>query len=294
MSNIGRGETTAIPRQAAVTLRPMLASDIPSARELSRDQKWPHRTSDWTFLFQQGSGFVAECDGEIVGTTMAWLYGSNVASVGLVIVDPACQGKGIGRKLMEAALESLADRAVMLNATVEGAPLYRKLGFERTGTVFQHQGVLASVPPGEHGPNERVRPMGARDRAAIEQLDKNATGLDRGKMLAALLESARGIMLDRNNEAVGFSLLRRFGRGFAVGPTVAPDAAGAKLLISHWLGVKAGSFCRLDVSSDARLSSWLEELGLPCVGRVTTMVRGTMPPRGAGVRTFSLITQALG
>jgi len=283
-----------IAKHAAVTLREMRATDIPAARELSRDQQWPHRTSDWTFMFQQGSGVVAEQDGRVVGTTMSWLYGTDAATVGLVIVDPACQGQGIGRKLMEAILEPLADRAVMLNATDVGAPLYRKLGFEPTGTIFQHQGVLTSVPPAEHRANERVRPMGVRDPAAIEALDRTATGLDRRKLLAAVLESARGVMLDRDNEAVGFSLLRRFGRGFAIGPTVAPDAAGAKLLISHWLGVKAGSFCRLDVSSDARLSSWLEELGLPCVGRVKTMVRGTLPPCGTGVRTFSLITQALG
>ena len=241
-----------VATRTAVTVRAMRASDIAVAREMSRDLKWPHRTSDWTFLLQQGSGVVAEQDGEIVGTTMTWSYGTEAASVGMVIVAPDCQGHGIGRTLMEAALEPLRGRTVMLNATDEGLPLYRKLGFERVGTVLQHQGTLASVPPAELRPNERVRPMGSRDPASIADLDLAASSLDRRRLLDGLLKNARGVVLDQDNRAAGFSLLRRFGRGFAVGPTVAPDAAGARLLIAHWLGVKAGSFCRITDQSTGR------------------------------------------
>lgn len=286
--------------RTATRLRPMTAADIPAARALSREQRWPHRTADWTFLVQHGKGLVAERDGEVVGTTLTWEFGADAAALGLVIVSPRLQGQGIGRRLMEAAMEPLGDRTIMLSATDEGLPLYRNMGFEKIGSVFQHQGTPASVPPAELRLNERVRPRGAKDGATIAALDSRATGLDRNRIIAAISESARGIILDRNNEAVGYSLLRRFGLGFLIGPTIAPDVEGAKVLIAHWLGLQAGSFCRIDVPEDSKLSGWLEERGMPCVGRVTTMVRGkpiarAKPAAGRpGPRPFSLILQALG
>ncbi|MEO6361161.1 MAG: GNAT family N-acetyltransferase [Sphingomicrobium sp.] len=280
--------------QSRVRVRKMMLEDIASARELSREQKWPHRTADWEFLFQHGTGFVADQDGEVVGTTLCWEQGPTAASLGMVIVSPRCQGQGLGSRLMEAALGELGDRTVVLNSTEEGQPLYRKFGFEPAGSILQHQGIVDIVPLAELRPNERVRPKGRNDRAVVAELDRLASGMDRSEIISAILPGSRGVMFDSNNSTVGFALVRRFGRGFAVGPTVAPDAVAAKALISHWLGSKVGKFCRLDIPESSGLSSWLEKRGLPCVGQVTTMVRGRPLHATAGAKLFSLISQALG
>lgn len=280
--------------QTRVRVRKMHPEDIPAARELSRQQKWPHRAVDWEFLFRHGSGFIADADGEVVGTTLVWPYGEDAANLGMVIVSPRCQGQGIGSRLMEAALDAVGDRTVRLNSTEEGLALYSKFGFHEAGRIFQHQGLVDSVPLIELRANERVRPVGRNDRSFVIELDRRSSGVDRGSLISALLETARGIIFDSNNSPVGFALLRRFGRGFAVGPTVAPDAVAAKALISHWLGSKAGKFCRVDVPESSDLSAWLEELGLPCVGGVTTMVRGKRLPAAPDAKVFSLVNQALG
>ncbi len=280
--------------QTRVRVRKMQPEDIPAARELSRQQEWPHRAVDWEFLFRHGSGFIADADGQVVGTTLVWPYGEDAANLGMVIVSPQCQGQGIGSRLMEAALDALGDRTVRLNSTEEGLALYGKFGFQPVGRIFQHQGLVDSVPLIELRPNERVRPVGRADRAAVTELDRSASGVDRGALISAILETARGVIFDSNNSPVGFALLRRFGRGFAIGPTVAPDAVAAKALISHWLGSKAGKFCRIDVPEQSGLSPWLEELGLPCVGRVTTMVRGKALRSSGDAKLFSLISQAMG
>ena len=280
--------------QTLVRVRKMEPEDIPAGRELSRQQNWPHRAVDWEFLFRHGSGFVADADGQVVGTTLVWPFGDLGARLGMVIVSSRMQGRGIGSRLMEEALEVLADRTVLLNSTEEGRALYTKFGFKPVGTIFQHQGLVDAVPLIQLRPNERVRPIGRNDRCVVADLDRRATGVDRSGVISAILQSARGVMFDSNNSPVGFSLLRRFGRGFSVGPTVAPDALAAKALISHWLGSKAGKFCRIDVPESSGLSSWLEEIGLPCVGTVTTMVRGKALPASADAKVFSLINQALG
>ncbi|WP_298400249.1 GNAT family N-acetyltransferase [Sphingobium sp.] len=280
--------------EAMVDLRRMTAQDLAAAHDLSSEQKWPHRIEDWEILLGLGFGYVAERDGEVVGTAMAWLYGADAATLGMVIVSPRAQGMGIGRRLMEAVLGDLGDRTVLLNATDEGAPLYRKLGFEPIGPVFQHQGAAFAVPMAELIPDERVRPLGAKDMPTLCDLARRASGMDRDALLEALVPGAQGVVLTRSNEPVGFALFRRFGRGYVVGPTIAPDTGGAKALISHWLGSNAGIFCRLDIPEESGLAEWLDELGLPCVGRVMRMVRGPLPALDHSITTFSLTTQALG
>ena len=280
--------------EAKINLRRMTATDLPAAHTLSSQERWPHRIEDWEMLLSLGFGYVVERDGEVVGTAMAWLYGLDAATLGMVIVSPKAQGMGLERRLMEAVLADLGDRTVLLNAPDAGVPLYKQLGFEATGPVFQHRGAAFAVPMAELIPDERVRPLGAKDMPTLRALTRRATGMDRDALLRALVRGAKGVVLTRKNEPVGFALFRRFGRGYVVGPTIAPDTSGAKALISHWLGSNIGMFCRLDVPLESDLCLWLEELGLPCVGRVVRMVRGTRPPIDPSVTVFSLTTQALG
>nr|WP_222859095.1 GNAT family N-acetyltransferase [Paraburkholderia phenoliruptrix] len=262
--------------------------------------KWPHRPDDWKFVAQLGTGFVSEDASGVIGTALCWKYGRDRASLGMVIVSPARQGHGIGRKLMELLLEELGGRITFLHATAAGQPLYEKLGFRATGTLDQHQGAafqppLVSLPAGE-----RLRPLGSSDTARLVELASQASGLDRGEVLPALLENADGIALDRDGELIGFALFRRFGRGFAIGPVVAPasgDSSRAKALISHWLALNEGVFVRVDTPGDSGLTGWLEQLGLPRVDTVVRMVRNAQPQNVAANASpylqYGIINQAI-
>lgn len=279
--------------QAELRLRDMTAKDLAAAHALSREAQWPHRLEDWKFMLRAGLGVVAERGGQIVGTIMGWPYGAG-ATLGMVIVSSSCRGGGIGRKLMDAMFERLGDRTILLNATEDGLPLYKKLGFKTVGGIHQHQGTVQSAPVISLRPGERVRPMGSGDEAATAELDRRATGLDRSALLAKLRDTAQGVVLDHGGKAVGFALFRRFGLGYSIGPVVAPDAQGAKVLVTHWLGSNAGSFIRLDVPYESGLSGWLEERGVTDVGRVVTMVRGAPLVRDKSPAAFAAISQALG
>lgn len=278
---------------AQVVLRPMTADDLEAATELSREQSWPHREEDWALFLELGDGIVAELDGRVVGTIMSWPFGEDLATLGAVIVSDAEQGRGIGRKLMASMLERLHGRSVLLNATDEGLPLYLKLGFVEIGSVSQHQAPAPTVPLAELAPGERVRPMGAADDCLAEMYSR-ACGMDRGALFARLAVDSKTVVLTREHYPVGFAMFHRFGRGWVIGPVVAPDQGGAKALISHWLGANKGAFCRIDVTEECGLCGWLEELGLPNVGTVQTMVLGSKPAADPDTRVFGLATQALG
>ncbi|PTQ12701.1 GNAT family N-acetyltransferase [Sphingomonas oleivorans] len=275
-------------------LRAMTSADLAAAQALSKAEQWPHRLEDWEMLLALGDGVVAVEGDTVVGTTMWWPCGPKAATIGMVIVSRDHRGAGIGRMLMETALAATKAESQMLNSTEEGEPLYRKLGFEPVGEILQHQGAAFSVPiiPLETG--ERIRPLGTSDWEAVAAMTEAATGLTRPALLAELQNSAHGVILDEDGRQAGFALFRRFGRGYSVGPVVAPDIVRAKALISHWLGSQAGKFTRLDIPGDSGLSAWLEDLGIVRVGRVVTMLRGKPLPATGDMRSFAIVTQALG
>jgi hypothetical protein len=136
--------------------------------------------------------------------------------------------------------------------------------------------------------------VGASDVPKLAALAKRAAGLSRARVLPRLLEEGKGIILARAEEVVGFAIFRRFGRGYAIGPVVAPDAARAQALASHWVAMHSGKFLRMDVYASTGLGSWLDSIGLAKVDTVVTMMKGVAPARDGSVRAYALVNQALG
>jgi len=277
----------------SLSYRPFVSDDIAVAHRLSSSINWPHRLDDWRFVASVGGGFVAEDANGVIGTALRWKYGSDTASLGMVIVSPEHQGRGIGRALMTRLLDSLGSRTILLNATPAGRPLYEQLGFQSIGTLAQHQGAAFQPPLLQLANGERLRPIGLNDESTLVALASRASGLDRSEVLPALLELADGIALDRNGEILGFALFRRFGRGYAIGPVVAPDAHRARALISYWLAQHAGMFVRIDTPAQHQLSPWLSELGLQHVDTPITMARNGVPQADPNLHQFGIINQAL-
>ncbi|HEV8315260.1 MAG TPA: GNAT family N-acetyltransferase [Burkholderiaceae bacterium] len=288
------GASTALVSDG-VALRAMTAADLAAAHALTTEQRWPHRAADWEQALRHGEGFVAERDGEVVGTGLRWRWGPRHATIGLVVVAPACQGRRIGHRLMTALLEGLEDRTVLLHATSEGRGLYERLGFVRIGEVRQHQGNAQPSPLIALDAGWRLRPATEADLPALRALDTGARGMPRDALIDELFREAEAtVVLDHDDSARGFAILRRFGRGHAIGPVVAPDAEGAKALIAHLSGLNAGRFTRIDIDFDSGLAEWVESLGLLRVDAPTTMLRGPELVQHEGTKLYAIVTQAFG
>jgi GNAT superfamily N-acetyltransferase len=274
----------------------MTADDLAAAHSLTAELRWPHRLADWEQAFRHGEGLVAERDGKLVGTGLRWRWGPRHATIGLIVVAPACQGRRIGYRLMTALLEGLEHDTVLLHATAEGRGLYERLGFKRIGEVRQHQGTALPTPPIALDAGWRLRPATESDLVTLRSLDADARGMPRDALVDELFRDAQAtVVLDHDGSACGFAMLRRFGRGHAIGPVVAADADGAKSLIAHLSGQNAGRFTRIDIDFDSGLAEWLESLGLLRVDAPTTMLRGAVPAtRPDGPRLYAIVTQALG
>jgi len=286
----------------APAYRRFTSDDIPAAHGLSVAVRWPHRAEDWRFMFAAGTGFVAEDNGAVIGTALCWKFGADRGTLGLVIVSPDAQGRGIGRRLMELVLEELGGRITFLHATPAGKPLYEKLGFSDCGSLDQHQGQIGSVAAAAPPAGDQLRPLRAADTPKLIELASRASGFDRSATVPALLEFSQGVVLERDGEVLGFSLFRPFGRGYAIGPVVAQRGANddqrARALISYWLAQHAGDFVRIDVPGGAGINDWLVSVGLAHVDSVVKMVRNAPADAHSGApdatwRAFGIVNQAM-
>jgi ribosomal protein S18 acetylase RimI-like enzyme len=290
-----------LPSTTDVRYRAFTPGDISAAHGLSTALGWPYRPQDWQFSAETSVGFVAEERGVVIGTAMCWKFGEDRASLGHVIVSAEHQGRGIGRKLMEAVLDELGPRITFLHATPAGRPLYEKLGFAECGTLDQCQGNVGRAAPVALLEGERLRAAMPADFPCLFELASRATGLARDELLSALLERGDGVVLERDGEIVGFSVLRRFGRGYVLGPVVAlrsRNDARAKALISYWLTRREDEFVRIDVPTETNLSDWLADQGLKRVDTCSKMVRNAPAGGHRGApdpvcRLYGLISQAM-
>jgi predicted GNAT family N-acyltransferase len=275
-----------------VVLVPFASVHLEGALKLSQEMSWPYRLEDWDVALQLGHGFVLQRAGAVIGTAAWWRYGETHASAGMIIVAKAAQGRGYGARLMDALLASAHPRTVALNSTAEGIMLYRRRGFVPVGVIHQHHGIPRERF--ETPPSGLVRAMAASDFKAITQLDQEATGLERRRMLDRLVQSGDGYVLQRDGTPRGYAICRLFGRGHVIGPVVAESPADARALIEAALAVLGRRFVRIDTSATSQLGEWLESIGLQQVGDATTMILGTQLPAAGPARTFAIANQSFG
>ncbi len=281
---------------ASIIVRTMTATDIDGALPLSQAVRWPYRREDWSVALGLGQGIVAVADDQIVGAALWWLYGDGFATCGIIIVSPAMQGRGLGRMLMNHLLAANGDRSILLNSTEEGRRLYAAFGFRDIGTVHQHQARVPAdttlTPPSDN--DGRVRAAQLDDMLAILRSDESAFGAKRTKLITEFLRIGSAAVIERDGAVQGFAICRPFGLGHAIGPVVARSTGDARSLIRHFLHEKAGEFLRIDIDGDSGLGDWLTDQGLPDVGIVTTMLRGTRPPVSGPDRIYGLASQSFG
>lgn len=275
-----------------ITFETMTQDHLDGAVVLSQQAGWPHRREDWAFVLALSNGVVALEDGRVVGTAMSTPLGDDVATVNMVIVDEAMRGRGLGRKLMQAALDAADGRTCLLVATQDGLPLYEKLGFVANGEIIQHQGLAAKIDAPDN-----ISWADSDDFSRLIEMDRTATGHNRSNIMQLLNESAQFAVVRKDDEVEAFAGIRAFGRGLVIGPVVAKNGDDARTLIDFLLSKHTGEFVRVDTNIATGLADWLTERGLVHVGGGIPMRRAVglvEEQSGTEYRTYALVNQALG
>lgn len=289
-------QTNEVVEVRAPELTRFASAHLQQALGLSTELGWPYRLEDWAFAQELGEGWALEQDGTLIGTAMRWQYGDAFATLGMIIVANAAQGRGYGARLFDALLEDAGSQTLLLNSTREGLELYRRRGFLPIGEVHQYQGVPARALPSPE--LDCVRPAEVGDLPTIEALDSETVGMPRGHLLQRLAQAGRLSVIVRDDVVTGYAACRRFGRGHVIGPVVATDVGQAQALIEDAIrnlpDNVVDNFVRVDIPGIPDIGSWLETKGLKRVDTVTAMVRGEPPQPAGNSRLFALCSQSLG
>ena len=227
---------------AEIEIIPFMPEHLDGALRLSEQVNWPHRKEDWALMLDISEGVVAINDGQVVGTALTTLFGSDVATSNMIIVEQEMQGRGLGRQLMDEILSTAMGRESRLVATDIGLPLYTKLGFEVTGRVMQHQGNMGIVSTMD----DRCEWDDAPDFDALCALDRAACGMDRHRLIQALIDAGKVAVIRERGTIIGFAILRDFGGRQAVGPVICDDIETAKSLLTFVFASRTEGFyaCR--------------------------------------------------
>ena len=278
-------------------IRLMTLDDVPAGVELCRAVGWNQLPADWNFLrgaHPQGC-FVAESDGQVVGTITTLGHAGRVAWVGMVIVDPRMRRLGIGSRLLRTAL-SLAEPfpCIGLDATPAGQPLYESLGF-RAGPGLVRMAASHS-PTGLPAPPE-ARPMVPADMPAVVALDATAFGAERTPTLEYLYAGAPeyAFIIEREDRAAGFAMGRHGHDYEHIGPIVAADPPTARALAATVILRLAGRPAIMDISRhEPEWAATLERLGFLEQRSFVRMVLGTPPEVVEPPLTYAIAGPELG
>jgi GNAT superfamily N-acetyltransferase len=255
-------------------LKDMTAADVSLGMRLKQAAGWTQVAADWrrALTLEPAGCFVAEVEGAGVGTVAACLFGP-VAWIALVLVDERWRGQGIGRALLQRAIqycESRQANSIRLDATPLGRPLYASLGFRDDFELARYRGTPAlREPDGTSAAGFR-----STDFADILELDRAATGADRAKLLRALVQQeCQSTLVIRSPQGLeGFCSSRPAADALQIGPCIAAGAAGPRLLAAA-IGAARGKPVIIDVpASQADAVRLVEDAGLQrerCFWRMT-------------------------
>jgi predicted N-acetyltransferase YhbS len=213
----------ALPR-----IRPMTPADVEPVVAAFIRADWGDRRLYLDFVTRHAEThpFVAEADGEIVGTGVLSVNGT-VGWIGTIFVEPAWRRRGVGMALTQATIdtaESAGCRTLLLVATDAGRPLYEKIGFE----VQTWYRILEAPGLGDQPIDPRIRPFVPADLDPMTELSAAATGEDRRHLLEAFASPETAISLVRDDGTIGGFVVRAPWGG---GSTIAPRLDDAEAIL---------------------------------------------------------------
>jgi GNAT superfamily N-acetyltransferase len=250
-------------------------------RQIAEQGSFPlyHPTVEFACRFVEGRirnpaffGVVAEVDGEIAGSNFIDERGP-VRGIGPITVSPDAQGRGVGRRLMEAVLEHSGDsRSIRLLQDAHNPTslsLYASLGFDVKDIMVQ----LAGEPDGPRASDAEVRRLRESDVEDCARLHQQVHGYERTRELLDALRAPTlcPVACVRDGRVTAYASTFS---PWQAAHGVAESEEDMQALISGAPVVCPGALAFLFPVRQADLFRWCLGVGLRAVRPMTYMVVG--------------------
>jgi GNAT superfamily N-acetyltransferase len=195
------------------------------------------------------AAFLDARDVSIVGTCIGIDYGG-FAWIAMMLVDPAHRGRGIGRRLLEAAMDAVpANLPIRLDATPLGRPLYQQYGFQDEAALSRYvvDRDVANLPDADVPP--AIRRLTREDLELVIAQDHETFGGTRDTLLEWMWRGApQYAYATCSDDGRIHYCLGRQGRVFdQIGPVTAGDEDIAHALVKAALASTGDRRVAMDV-----------------------------------------------
>jgi len=279
-----------------IKLRPLTLADVPFAMTLKDQVHWNQLETDWKFLIDtnMGGNFLALYNDQKAGTVTTITYQDKISWIGMVLVDAAYRGMGIGTTLLQAAINfALHKGTVRLDATPQGKGLYENLGFKAERSLLRLERKNIVLAPTEH----RCSVIAMSELDELEEYDTPVFGARRGDVLRYLMNNSPeyAYCLKTDGRISGYCLGRSGSRFEQIGPLIAEKQDDAMELLTTAMKPCRGKSVIVDTFADNK--SWLDyltSLGFKVQRPLTRMYRGELKYPGIPERQYAIAGPEIG
>lgn len=226
-------------------IRTMTRDDVDFAIRLANREGWNPGLSDADcFYAADPEGFfIAEVNGTPAGTISAVRYDGDFGFLGLYIMTREERGKGYGMELWKHAVQHLDGCTIGLDAVTEQEPTYVRSGFEPHYRSIRFEGKGGGTTP------EGVTPLTDIPLKAVLKYDRQCFPGGREPFMRAWLDAigVKGYGVLKDDELVGFGVIRPCAMGYKIGPLFADDPDTAETLYTALAAHVPGERFFLDV-----------------------------------------------
>jgi GNAT superfamily N-acetyltransferase len=282
------------------TIEVLSESNLESLIRMKEQFRWNQTDNDLKRLLRlnRHGNFAAYDGNRMIGTITTMLYGTELAWIGMMMVDRGYRRRGIAKSLLTRALEYLRRVGVdniRLDATPEGLPLYETMGFVPESTIERWEYSAKSDLHGDAHPFEKMF------LPAIMKLDKTAFGADRSMLLQSLLEESDPsshslICTSPSTKAIdGYAFARTGSNAYYIGPVVARNAESALSLLEGMLSQVRNQNVWFDFNKSFRFpADYFPRHGFVHQRNLTRMSLNAKPMNGSSQLVFAIAGPELG
>jgi GNAT superfamily N-acetyltransferase len=271
----------------------MTCEDMAGGLRLCRLSLWNQVEDDWRCFLEwaEGGGRLVEKDGDVAGTVAFLRYGPCFSWLSMMLVDPSVRHAGIGTRLLEAALDALAEEpCVRLDASPAGEPLYRRYGFLPEYALTRAR-ITVAAERFRRSP-DTVCPVAPEDLDGIFAWDREVFGADRSRLLGSFYARAPELAWCARAESAalrGYCFGRPGYRYAQLGPIVAEGFGTARDLVANSLAGQDGRTLVVDAPQLVpEWMRWLESVGFEMERPFLRMRRGESRVFGMPERQFGI------
>jgi GNAT superfamily N-acetyltransferase len=277
----------------APTIRAMTRDDLALALDWAAAEGWNPGLGDAdAFRAADPEGFLMAFVGEEPAAAISVVrYGEDFGFLGLYIAAPAFRGQGIGWRLWQAGMQTLAGRTVGLDGVVAQQENYRKSGFVLAHRNVRYEGLSRADMPMD----SRLARIGQGILPSILAYDRPCFGAPREAFLTSWVRGPgrSGYALIEDGEVIGYGVIRACREGHKIGPLFADDETSADILFRALASTVKGETVVLDPPEpNAEALDLAERHELSPVFETARMYKGSAPDlplqRIFGITSFEL------